>query len=46
MIAELLCAWFAGLVLGWRIAQAGRRTEVHHWIMANEQPFDWAEEPE
>ena len=49
MIAELLCAWFAGVVLGWRISRVQRRihAETHHWAIADGRPpFNWAEEPE
>lgn len=50
MIAELLCAWFAGVVLGWRLGLLHRRTnnELHYWVVANagRPPFDWSKEPE
>lgn len=50
MIAELLCAWFAGVVLGWRLGLVHRRTndELSYWVTANaaRPAFDWAKEPE
>lgn len=50
IIAEMLCAWFAGVVLGWRLGLVHRRTndEMHYWVTAtSDQPaFDWAKEPE
>lgn len=47
MIAELLCAWFAGVVLGWQLGFRRRGVDVHHWIVNDERPpFDWAKEHE
>jgi hypothetical protein len=49
-VAEMLCAWFAGIVLGWRLGLVHRRTndELRYWNVANtgRPPFDWADEPE
>lgn len=46
--AELLCAWFAGVALGWRfgLRHRGVNDELRYWVVANSgrPPFDWAKD--
>lgn len=46
IIAELLCVWFAGIVLGWRFGLRHRAVndELRYWVTATSDrpPFDWA----
>jgi hypothetical protein len=47
--AEMICAWFAGVVLGWRLGlhHRGVNDELRYWVTATSDgpAFDWAKEP-